>query len=740
MHRSGSSLTASLLQSAGLHIGRNLMEGNEQNVKGYYENLDFYDFHRTVLASQGVDENGWTLQEKIEVEDRFIEEANEIVERASVSGLWGWKEPRTTLFLEFWADLLPQANFLLIYRSPWEVVESLYRQNHGLFKTQPELAVKLWMHYNQKIINFYNHSSSRCLLVNTKTLIQNPAASIEAINQKFKLHLAPPDARIYDPSLFRSQGLDSYRPSLIESQFPEAVNLYQELDARAWFPENTPDLSWRELIKPSPYRVWAFRDWVNVCKLEKENKEQSSQLEQYQGADNQTGTKLDQLQSRLDATEALLEQSQSQLQQTEGLLEQSQSQLHQAQTELEQFQSQLQQTEGLLEQSQSQLDQTEGLLEQFQSQLQQTEGLLKQSQSQLHQAEGLLEQSQSQLHQTEGLLEQSQSQLHQTEGLLEQSQSQLHQAQTELEQSQSQLHQAEGLLEQSQSQLHQTEGLLEQSQSQLHQTEGLLEQSQSQLHQAQTELEQSQSQLQHNHREIEQTKCQVDETESLLKQSQSQLQDTESSLGISLSQLLQTRGELEISQGQHHETKRKLKRSQSQHYKTQEELEQSQSQLHQKEVLLEQSQSQLHQKEVLLEQSQSQLHQKEVLLEQSQSQLHQKEVLLEQSQSQIERLDFQQTIAIKTNGHSNIQYEFLVSEAWYAYHTGAMTNMQDSLKQSLKCSPFSPTNTVSNWLESFTKLSGDKGHNLDTFRLTNLAEWKQLIRLVLNVKPVAVKS
>ncbi|MEG4227947.1 hypothetical protein QUA35_17665, partial [Microcoleus sp. N9_B2] len=145
-------------------------------------------------------------------------------------------------------------------------------------------------------------------------------------------------------------------------------------------------------------------------------------------------------------------------------------------------------------------------------------------------------------------------------------------------------------------------------------------------------------------------------------------------------------------------------------------------------------------KEVLLEQSQSQLHQKEVLLEQSQSQLHQKEVLLEQSQSQIERLEFQQAIAIKTNGHSKLQYELLVSEAWYAYHTGAITNMQDSLKQSLKCSPFSPTNTVSNWLESFTKLSGDQGHNLDTFRLTNLAEWKQLMRLVLNVKPVAVKS
>ncbi|MEG4898575.1 sulfotransferase, partial [Microcoleus sp. F10-A1] len=398
MHRSGSSLTASVLQSAGLHIGRKLIQGDENNIKGYYENLDFNDFHRRVLASQGVDENGWTLQEEIEVEDRFREEAKEIVAQASVSSVWGWKEPRTTLFLEFWADLLPSANFLLIYRSPWEVVESLYRQNHSLFKDQPELAVKLWKHYNQKIINFYNHSSSRCLLVNTKTLIQNPAASIEAINQKFKLHLAPPDASIYDPSLFRSQGLDSYRPSLIESQFPEAVNLYQELDSRAWFPQSNPDLSWRELIKPSPYRVWAFRDWVNVCKLEKENKNLCSQLEQ-------------------------LEQSQSQLQQTENLLEQSQSQLQQTEDLLEQRQSQLQQTEDLLEQRQSQLYQTEGLLAHFQSQLQQTEGLLEQSQSQLQQTEGLLEQSQSQLQQTEGLLEQSQSQLHQTEGLLEQSQS-----------------------------------------------------------------------------------------------------------------------------------------------------------------------------------------------------------------------------------------------------------------------------------------------------------------------------
>ena len=101
MHRSGSSLTASILQSAGLHIGRKLMEGTEYNTKGYFENLDFYEFHQQVLQSQGIDADSWTLQEKIDIEENFQEKAKEIIAKNSISGNWGLKEPRTTLFLDF---------------------------------------------------------------------------------------------------------------------------------------------------------------------------------------------------------------------------------------------------------------------------------------------------------------------------------------------------------------------------------------------------------------------------------------------------------------------------------------------------------------------------------------------------------------------------------------------------------------------------------------------------------------
>ncbi|MFM6397676.1 sulfotransferase family protein, partial [Planktothrix sp.] len=205
MHRSGTSLTASILQSAGVHIGRRLMESTEFNQKGYFENLDFFEFHLDAFRSQGVNIDGWTLQDNLEIKEEFVDRAKELIEQNALSAVWGWKEPRTTLFLEFWAKLLPEAKFLLIYRSPWEVADSLYRRQDEIFQTQPELAIKYWQHYNQKILNFYNQEQHRCLLTNLHTIIQNQTAYIDTINQKFNVELSYPAPTAYDPSLLKTE-------------------------------------------------------------------------------------------------------------------------------------------------------------------------------------------------------------------------------------------------------------------------------------------------------------------------------------------------------------------------------------------------------------------------------------------------------------------------------------------------------------------------------------------------------
>ena len=301
-------------------------------------------------------------------------------------------------------------------------------------------------------------------------------------------------------------------------------------------------------------------------------------------------------------------------------------------------------------------------------------------QSEVYQLQAFLSNFQSQLHQTEVVLMQCQSQLHETEAVLEQSQSQLHQTEAEWEQSQSQLHQTEAVLEQSQSQLHQTEAVLEQSQSQLHETHGLWEQSQSQLH----------------------------ETEAVLEQSQSQLHQTQTELEQSHSQLAQ---------------------AEAQRVQTQTKLEQSQSQLHQTQAELEEFRSQLAQAKAELAQTSSQLHQTQAVLEQSYSQLR-------QAQSVLDREGFQQALESQTEPQTHVQYRLLLWDAWYAYGKGDMTAMAQCLQQSLKCTHLSPTETVVNWLKTFTELSSEKGCEFNTYSLTNSAEWKRLMRSITALRAV----
>ena len=165
--------------------------------------MTFYKFHQEILRSQGLHEDGWTREKNIEVKEEYIKKAKEIIALNARFQQWGWKDPRTTLFLEFWHQLLPDAKFLFIYRSPWDVVDSLYRRGDDIFQKQPELALQVWLHYNQKILDFHNQFPDICLLSNIQTITNYEKLYLETIDEKFKTNLTPPDTKIYDPLLLK---------------------------------------------------------------------------------------------------------------------------------------------------------------------------------------------------------------------------------------------------------------------------------------------------------------------------------------------------------------------------------------------------------------------------------------------------------------------------------------------------------------------------------------------------------
>ncbi|MDV3000254.1 MAG: hypothetical protein N5P05_001860 [Chroococcopsis gigantea SAG 12.99] len=288
MHRSGTSLTASLLQSAGVNIGEELMSADQGNLKGYFENMDFVGFHEKILIEQGIAKEGWTLDKKVSVPEHFIPQAKDLIENNQSRPAWGWKDPRTTLFLDFWAQLLPSAKFIFIHRSPWEVIDSLYRRGSlgdEIFVDSPEFAIELWASYNRIILDFYQSHQDRCLLFNLDTISPRPEFLLQSIKNKFGLDLTKFD-NLYDESLI-TRSISWHRIALIKQHFPEVFRLNAELNEKSDIPYQMV-LHANTEQKLEDYRIgdkgWIFRDWVNTRVLEREIRQCRRELSNITGA------------------------------------------------------------------------------------------------------------------------------------------------------------------------------------------------------------------------------------------------------------------------------------------------------------------------------------------------------------------------------------------------------------------------------------------------------------------------
>ncbi|MCC3405783.1 MAG: hypothetical protein JGK17_09355 [Microcoleus sp. PH2017_10_PVI_O_A] len=365
--------------------------------------------------------------------------------------------------------------------------------------------------------------------------------------------------------------------------------------------------------------------------------------------------------------------------------------------------------------------------EQCKAQLHQSQRELAQSQSQLYQTQAELEQSLTELNQTQQELEVIQGQIYPVQGELELAQAQSYQTQEECDRFQAQLHQAQEELEKLHPQLHQTQSELEISQSQLHKAQGELELTQAQLYQTQEECDRFESQMYQAQEDWESTQIQLHQIQEELESTQIQIHQIQGEWELSQAEHHQTRQELELSQSEHDRTRQELELSQAEHHQTRQELELSQSEHDQTRQELEQSQSQLHSTRQELEQSQSQLHSTRQELEQSQLQLH-------KTAGELEKWRFQESAVKNAEENKPVQYGVLVWEAWYAYNNGDLPGMSQSLQKSLNCTPFSSTETVVNWLETFGKFALENGAYFDTNSLSKSPEWKELMRRVVTVK------
>jgi GT2 family glycosyltransferase/glycosyltransferase involved in cell wall biosynthesis len=152
-HRSGTSMLTKLLHTCGLYLGpeNELMPAQADNPDGFWEHLGFVALNDELLNELG---GAWDLPPK--ADENFTQprldplrlKAQLLIEGFASASVWGWKDPRNSLTLPFWQELLPGLKTVIIVRNPLEVAYSM-RERNG---TSYSFGLRLWEIYNRRVI------------------------------------------------------------------------------------------------------------------------------------------------------------------------------------------------------------------------------------------------------------------------------------------------------------------------------------------------------------------------------------------------------------------------------------------------------------------------------------------------------------------------------------------------------------------------------------------------------------
>lgn len=243
MHRSGTSLVASLLAAWNVRMGDELLPADRGNPAGYFEDLDFLELDRRMLAActqpeDGHRDWGWTESETFDASQlpAFRDEAAALVAaRDGAGGAWGWKDPRTSMLLDFWDEVLGhEARFLLVYRHPWEVADSMLRTGADVWLTHPGYPARIWTAYNRRILDFHRRHRDRTLLVSANRLLRDPETFAAAVRSRLGIEAgADALANLRADDSFVSRPDDDPLPRLWKYTNAEAMELLGALDDAA---------------------------------------------------------------------------------------------------------------------------------------------------------------------------------------------------------------------------------------------------------------------------------------------------------------------------------------------------------------------------------------------------------------------------------------------------------------------------------------------------------------------------
>jgi hypothetical protein len=189
MHRSGTSVVTQWLHACGLHVGERLLGPGVGNIEGHFEDEELYGFHRAWLEENRLSYSGFVDAPIPRLTEDKRDRLRSLLEARNMRfEAWGWKDPRTCLFLDVYAQLLPDAHYLVVLRDFRATVSSMivrlqgqkdrkyasknvlqrwlwFNVGRGMKRREASRFLRVWIFYNRQILNRLRELDRECYAI-----------------------------------------------------------------------------------------------------------------------------------------------------------------------------------------------------------------------------------------------------------------------------------------------------------------------------------------------------------------------------------------------------------------------------------------------------------------------------------------------------------------------------------------------------------------------------------------------
>jgi hypothetical protein len=287
--------------------------------------------------------------------------------------LWGWADAQAVYLLDYWKSQDPQTVFVLVFDEPQSVFTRQALEHADASPQEQEARINGWIAYNSALLHFHLRHPERSLLVHAAQVQTSAHSYLQQVSLHVNAQLRLPseelqsEVKCHDQDLShgaillgtdtageQKQAMDGnalaqWLAQQLLEEYPQATELYEQLQAAASLPQRSQAQAGRELLASSAQAHRRYQAWSTfvaqqvamqahaqrMLLLAKELDEQSLQVQQRERQIeqlNQTGAKALQ---RAQEQERLLAAKATELQSTGQENQLLLKQLHKVQEELE---------------------------------------------------------------------------------------------------------------------------------------------------------------------------------------------------------------------------------------------------------------------------------------------------------------------------------------------------------------------------------------------------------------------